>query len=67
MIWSFTNDKYHPSSPLPAGRQALEKGDTLLLPFLKGGQVEFYIRDHSEAEFSHGICPDCMKKLYPNL
>ncbi len=30
-------------------------------------QIEVYIRDHSEAEFSHGICPDCMKKLYPNL
>ena len=29
-------------------------------------QVEVYIRDHSEAEFSHGICPDCMKKLYPD-
>ncbi|NQS98274.1 MAG: PAS domain S-box protein [candidate division Zixibacteria bacterium] len=27
--------------------------------------VEVYVRDHSEAEFSHGICPDCMKKLYP--
>jgi PAS domain S-box-containing protein len=27
-------------------------------------QVEVYIRDHSEAEFSHGICPECMKKLY---
>jgi len=27
-------------------------------------QVEVYIRDHSEAEFSHGICPDCQKKLY---
>ncbi len=22
-------------------------------------QIESYIRDHSEAEFSHGICPDC--------
>ena len=29
-------------------------------------QIEVYIRDHSEAEFSHGICPDCMKKLYPD-
>jgi PAS domain S-box-containing protein len=29
-------------------------------------QIESYIRDHSEAEFSHGICPDCMKKLYPD-
>jgi PAS domain S-box-containing protein len=29
-------------------------------------QVEVYIRDRSEAEFSHGICPECMKKLYPD-
>lgn len=27
-------------------------------------QVEVYVRDHSEAEFSHGICPECMEKLY---
>lgn len=27
--------------------------------------VESYIRDHSEAEFSHSICPDCVKELYP--
>ncbi|MCJ7804533.1 hypothetical protein MUP35_02250 [Patescibacteria group bacterium] len=27
----------------------------------KGGwsQIEAYVRDHSDAEFSHGICPDC--------
>lgn len=30
-------------------------------------QVESYIRDHSEAEFSHGICPECMKKLYSDF
>ena len=30
-------------------------------------QVESYIRNHSEAEFSHGICPECMKKLYPDF
>jgi hypothetical protein len=29
--------------------------------------VEVYIRDHSEAEFTHGLCPDCIKKLYPDL
>jgi PleD family two-component response regulator len=29
------------------------------------GQIETYIRDHSEAEFSHGICPECTKVLYP--
>jgi hypothetical protein len=27
-------------------------------------QIESYIRSHSEAEFSHGICPDCAKKMY---
>ncbi|RMG74162.1 MAG: response regulator [Nitrospirae bacterium] len=28
-------------------------------------QVEQYIEEHSQAEFSHGLCPDCAKKLYP--
>ncbi len=27
-------------------------------------QVEVYVRERSEAQFSHGICPECMKKLY---
>lgn len=27
--------------------------------------VEAYVSEHSEADFSHGICPDCMKRLYP--
>ena len=30
-------------------------------------QIETYIREHSDAEFSHGICPDCAKKIYPDL
>jgi CheY-like chemotaxis protein len=30
-------------------------------------QIEEYIRDHSEAEFTHGICQECAKKLYPNF
>lgn len=30
-------------------------------------QIESYIKEHSEAEFSHGICPECAKKLYPDL
>ena len=25
-------------------------------------QIESYVRDHSEAEFSHGVCPECAKK-----
>lgn len=28
-------------------------------------EVERYIGEHSEAEFSHSICPECMRKLYP--
>ena len=28
-------------------------------------QIEEYIRHRSEAEFSHGICPQCSQKLYP--
>ncbi len=30
-------------------------------------QVEAYISEHSEARFSHGICPACVQKLYPEL
>ena len=30
-------------------------------------QIETYIRRHSGAEFSHGICPDCAKKHYPEF
>jgi DNA-binding response OmpR family regulator len=30
-------------------------------------QVEIYIESHSDAEFSHGICPECTKELYGNL
>jgi len=28
-------------------------------------QLEKYISEHSGAEFSHGICPECLKKHYP--
>ena len=28
-------------------------------------QIERYIRDNSEADFSHSICPECVKTLYP--
>jgi len=30
-------------------------------------QVESYVQKHSDATFTHGICPDCIKKLYPDL
>lgn len=29
-------------------------------------QIETYVADHSHAEFTHGICPECAKKLYPD-
>ncbi|MBU0730758.1 MAG: DUF3365 domain-containing protein [Proteobacteria bacterium] len=61
-------------------RQALDKVKTLsgFLPICasckkirddKGywNQIETYVRDHSEAEFSHSICPDCAQELYPEF
>ncbi|MCB0210625.1 MAG: GAF domain-containing protein [Anaerolineae bacterium] len=28
-------------------------------------KVEVYISEHSNADFSHGICPECIQRLYP--
>ena len=28
-------------------------------------EVEVYVRDHTEAQFTHGLCPDCFRELYP--
>lgn len=30
-------------------------------------QIEAFISAHSEATFSHSICPECAKKLYPDM
>ena len=30
-------------------------------------QIEDYIADHSDADFTHGICPECAHRLYPEL
>ena len=30
-------------------------------------QIETYVKAHSEADFSHSICPECAKRLYPGL
>jgi PAS domain S-box-containing protein len=30
-------------------------------------QIESYIKAHSEADFTHGMCPECAKKLYPDI
>jgi len=28
-------------------------------------QMEAYVQAHSEAQFSHGLCPECIQRLYP--
>ena len=28
--------------------------------------LEQYVCEHSGAEFSHGLCPDCARRLYPD-
>ena len=30
-------------------------------------QVESYIKEHAEVEFSHSLCPECIQRLYPEL
>lgn len=30
-------------------------------------QLESYLLSHTDAEFSHGICPECVRRLYPDL
>lgn len=30
-------------------------------------QIETYIREHSQAEFTHGMCPDCIETYYPGI
>lgn len=30
-------------------------------------QLEIYLSDHTDVQLSHGICPDCLKKHYPDF
>ena len=30
-------------------------------------QLEVYIQDHSDASFTHSFCPDCARRLYPEI
>jgi DNA-binding NtrC family response regulator len=30
-------------------------------------KIESYIKSHSDAEFTHGVCPECSKRLYPEV
>jgi len=61
-------------------QQALEQVRTLrgIVPICAGckkirddegfwQQVEVYVRDHTEAQFTHGLCPECIERLYPGI
>ncbi|MDA8164840.1 MAG: PAS domain-containing protein [Desulfobacteraceae bacterium] len=63
-------------TPLPADRRP--GAGAGLLPICssckkirdKGGvwhNLEYYLHVHTRIEFSHGICPDCLPKLYPDF
>jgi len=30
-------------------------------------QIEFYIEEHTDSKFSHGMCPDCAREFYPGI
>jgi len=47
--------------PICANCKKIRNNDDTWVP------IEEYIGEHSEAEFSHGICPECAKMLYPEL
>jgi|GEM_PF-1241592 len=47
--------------PICAGCQRIRDGDGHWVV------LETYIRAHSEAEFSHGLCHDCIRRLYPDI
>jgi DNA-binding response OmpR family regulator len=68
------------ASKAEALRQALDQIKTLsgIIPICANckkirddqgywNQVEVYVRDHSEAVFSHGLCPECKVRLYPKF
>jgi PAS domain S-box-containing protein len=61
-------------------KEALANVKTLrgLLPICSGckkirddkgywNQIEFFIRDHSDASFSHGMCPECARRFFPGF
>lgn len=47
--------------PICAGCKSIRKDDGYW------ERIETYLRNHSDAEFSHGMCPDCQKKYYPDF
>ena len=74
-----TNEKEKAEKLVEQLEQALKELKTLsgLLPICSSckkirddqgywHQVESYIEEHTQAEFSHSLCPECMNQLFPN-
>ena len=47
--------------PICASCKKIRKDDSTWQP------IEDYITSHSDADFTHGICPECAHRLYPEL
>jgi CRP-like cAMP-binding protein len=47
--------------PICASCKSIRCGDDVWQP------IEKYIENHSEADFTHGICPECARRFYPRL
>lgn len=45
--------------PICAGCKSVRGGDGAWQP------IEQFVHAHSDADFSHGLCPDCARRLYP--
>jgi len=46
----------------PAGKDPEQR-----IGLLEEESLEVYIGEHSDAEFTHGLCPDCVNQIYPEL
>ncbi len=57
----------HSPTALPAALCMLKKTLIIITNLVARERIETYIRERSDAEFTHGICPDCAKKLYPQF
>jgi len=56
----------HVRYPFIQSGETLESGEFIIRAHQGDWhQVESYVRDHSQAEFSHSICPECATELYP--
>jgi hypothetical protein len=63
---------YTAQAPPEARGDKYDEGAVALIALLRyragyWGQIESYLRERSEAEFSHGICPDCLARERASL